>query len=150
MPSSKEIWGPHVWGLFHSMADVSNRTDILFLWREVLNATMRSLPCAACRKHMSEYWQTHIFIPSNWNKMSSDAIRTHIRKSLHQFHNHVNKRLGKPLFILQDISSDQKRDECIATASNYFQQIQNDWKSVPIEWNRSVRLLLNLLASGPL
>ncbi len=150
MPSSKEIWGPYVWGLLHSMADVSNRTDIVFLWMEVIKTTMRSLPCAACRKHMSEYWSSHTFIPPKWNKLSSDAIRIHIRSALHQFHNHVNKSLGKPIVTLSEAPPEPKRNEIISSAIQYYQQIQREWKTVPIEWKQAIHVLLRVLATGPL
>ena len=53
---AKEWWGPRVWLVLHSLAEISSRTDCGPAWRIVLLATADMIPCAVCRAH----FRTHV------------------------------------------------------------------------------------------
>jgi hypothetical protein len=56
MADAKEWWGPRVWLVLHSLAEISGRTDCGPAWRVVLLATADMIPCAVCRSH----FRTHV------------------------------------------------------------------------------------------
>ena len=47
-------WGPRIWRMLHSLAEISDRSDCGPLWRAVVHATAEVLPCALCKKHFQE------------------------------------------------------------------------------------------------
>lgn len=51
MADAKEWWGPRVWLVLHSLAEISSRTDCGPAWRVVLLATADMIPCPVCRSH---------------------------------------------------------------------------------------------------
>ena len=97
--SPRNIWGPLVWNSFHLLCSISDRRDIVFRWRKVLELTTVVMPCAICRTHMTEYLRTHRmfgrpigkYIPTNGLE-----VKNAISNSIHQFHNHVNTSNKKP------------------------------------------------------
>lgn len=52
--SDRRWWGPRIWRLLHSLAEISDRHDCGPLWRIVVHATAEVLPCAVCRKHFQD------------------------------------------------------------------------------------------------
>ncbi len=152
--SSKEVWGPLVWGLLHKMADNSDRRDVLLLWNTILKNTAKVLPCEMCQKHMSDYLMNTQFIPKNWSALTGQQIRQHIRHFLHRFHNSVNNRLKKPNYELPDIPT-VPRSQQIHEISQLFITIKTQWRSrIPDaaaikEWRKSISLLIALISSGP-
>jgi hypothetical protein len=56
MSDAKEWWGPRVWLVLHSLAEISGRTDCGPAWRNVLLTTADMIPCALCRSH----FRTHV------------------------------------------------------------------------------------------
>jgi hypothetical protein len=53
---SKEWWGPRIWLILHSLAEISGRTDCGPAWRLVLLSTADMIPCSLCRTH----FRTHV------------------------------------------------------------------------------------------
>lgn len=53
-PADRRWWGPRIWRLLHSLAEISDRSDCGPLWRIVVHATAEVLPCAVCKKHFQE------------------------------------------------------------------------------------------------
>jgi hypothetical protein len=48
----KAWWGPRIWRILHSLAEVSEgRSDAGIGWRAVVRTTAAILPCAICREH---------------------------------------------------------------------------------------------------
>ena len=52
---NKKWWGPRIWRILHSLAEISDRVDCGPAWRVVLSATAEMLPCATCRAHFHSY-----------------------------------------------------------------------------------------------
>jgi hypothetical protein len=47
----KKWWGPRIWRILHSLAEVSDRIDCGPAWHAALTMTADILPCAKCRLH---------------------------------------------------------------------------------------------------
>ena len=54
-PANKHWWGPRVWRILHSLAEISDRTDCGPAWAVVLRETANMLPCTVCRAHFHEH-----------------------------------------------------------------------------------------------
>lgn len=91
-----EKYGPGIWYILHIQSlKMDNRTKqerFCEFMREILS----ELPCSVCIKHASEYInnnppELHIMISQN------DVIaQLAMFRYVNEFHNTVNKRLGKP------------------------------------------------------
>lgn len=168
MSVSPSIWGPNLWCLLHTLADVSDRRDIFPLWNTFLKATCRMIPCERCQKHMNEYWSTTTFMPRAWAAMSGQQVRETIRQKLWMFHNAVNERLEKPAHpplsnirpvpppMLAGAEMDPAAVEFLAIRSHYLAQVQELAESLHVpnstatkEWRRSLHLLVQILRGGP-
>jgi hypothetical protein len=53
-PGNKKWWGPRIWRILHSLAEISDRIDCGPAWRTALTTTADMLPCAVCRAHFVE------------------------------------------------------------------------------------------------
>ena len=51
--AEKSWWGPRIWRVLHSLAEVSDRAGCGPAWRGVLRATVELLPCELCRRHFA-------------------------------------------------------------------------------------------------
>jgi hypothetical protein len=49
--ADKAWWGPRIWRILHSLAEINDRNDVGPAWRQVLHLTSEILPCAVCREH---------------------------------------------------------------------------------------------------
>lgn len=76
---SRAWWGPRIWRLLHSVAEISDRTDCALLWRAALLATTDVIPCAKCRIHFRSAIQRMRFPPTS-------NIRSSLRHSLWATH----------------------------------------------------------------
>jgi hypothetical protein len=53
--AEKSWWGPRIWRILHSLAEINDRTDVGPAWRQALRLTAEILPCAVCRTHFQEH-----------------------------------------------------------------------------------------------
>lgn len=96
--TSISVWGPIYWNFFHTMA--ANYPHIPSLHDKIAAMQLFSLipqlvPCERCRFDSGEFLRSNI-------KWSDVASRTSLFSFFWRFHNHVNVKLGKPLFSLED------------------------------------------------
>ena len=49
--AEKGWWGPRIWRILHSLAEINDRVDVGPAWRQALNLTADILPCVVCREH---------------------------------------------------------------------------------------------------
>jgi hypothetical protein len=159
---SKLYWGPLVWRLFHTLAEISNRRDVLGIWNMVLAATAECMPCAQCRMHFGSHLRTH---PMTFVKRSilitGPQARDKIRNELWSFHNIVNKRTGKEeksIDILFEQYGAKTRNELLLEAQNLANELKKLWephvhKQIKAkafhDWKRTLQLLITVLRSGP-
>lgn len=54
-PTEKSWWGPRIWRILHSLAEINDRTDVGPAWRQALLLTAEVLPCAVCRAHFRNH-----------------------------------------------------------------------------------------------
>lgn len=87
-------WGPELWNLLHSSAErigtPSSRLqqhEELRLWNGLLSSLQYSLPCPLCKRHYTEFYQSHS-LPS--------ITKEHVRQWLFDLHCQVNTRTNKP------------------------------------------------------
>lgn len=130
-PGSKEYWGPKVWKLLHIYASLSDRNDIVMLWRNAIKITGTILPCVHCRTHFNEYFSTHTILPhARLPKTPGDEVRATIIRDLWVFHNHVNARLKKPKMEYDDLMKQypgRNRAVDLESARTLFDALVTAW-----------------------
>jgi hypothetical protein len=155
--SSKEWWGPRIWRILHSLAEVSDRIDCVFLWKNVLKLTADVLPCEACRLHF------HQRIPLYHASVSltHDQVRDRIRDFLWSAHQNVNGLHAKVGIVQEKLVDEygvhegytrndilQKIislvDEIVSrfTADNVLDRFH---ANIPILWKREIMSLIHVL-----
>lgn len=161
-PGSKYVWGPRVWRLLHLLAEISDRRDVCFLWKNVLRSTASVLPCEKCRRHFNEFLNTHSVLSfSNILHITGNDVRTAIVNTLFDFHNAVNIRLGKPPFTQANYDEIylQHREIKLLEAQKLFNEIKASWTplvhtrvngSAFAQWKHTLSLLFALVSVGPL
>jgi len=158
---SKLYWGPRIWGVFHSLAEISDRRDVLGLWRAVLASTAAAMPCAQCRQHFAQYLYLHS--PTYVKRtvmMTGPQIKAKMRTELWKLHNIVSQTTGKepvPITILDELGT-KTRHELLLEAQKLMNEIIAVWTPlvhsalkapVFLEWKRALNLLITVLRSGP-
>ena len=150
--AAPEVWGPHLWRLFHALADASTRRDVVLLWGQVIRLTCNALPCAKCRDHMQAYWSAFNIVPKGWDRMDAGAIQTHFRQKMADFHNAVNERLGKPVIPL--VLTPLPCHEAMKIVSEEWAYLRGMWDvlapSIPayFEWRSTMTRLIQMAACG--
>jgi hypothetical protein len=103
--SPRNKWGPLLWNSFHLLCTISDRRDIIFRWRKLLEQTSVILPCAICRNHMTEYLRSHRMfgrVLKKWIPKHGNEVKDGISNGIHAFHNHVNSSNGKPVLSFEE------------------------------------------------
>lgn len=148
-------WGPLLWCVLHSLGErAGSPTTKLFLederraWLQFFKETGEIIPCPTCKAHYGEYLKEH----------PVDILRTlphterkdWIRTWLLNFHNSVNVRLNKPVFLLGDLALTYARVNIRTTLQQLNAPIQLAIKLTGTnlmkytEWKRRVTLLLSM------
>jgi hypothetical protein len=158
---SKLYWGPRVWRLFHCLAEISDRRDVLGLWRATFASTAEAMPCAQCRLHFAQ----HIYLHSptyvkRTIMMTGPQVKMKMRDEIWKLHNVVNQTTGKdpvPVTILDEYGT-KTRQELLLEAQNLSHEIIAAWTPLIysavkpaafLEWKRALTLLMTVLRSGP-
>ena len=95
---SKKIWGNSVWYLFHTLAykiKSSDASDLKILFGHI-SSISKNLPCPECSEDSNSFL-------SRVNVNSITSSRENMITFLFEFHNHVNKKIGKPTYLLEDL-----------------------------------------------
>ncbi len=94
------VWGPIVWTILHRAAEsTGSRSDSRKLWVKAISALSNIIPCTECRAHLAEYIAANPFNPPEV------GARIYAREWLWRFHNAVNTRLGKGVFVEANLTS---------------------------------------------
>ena len=160
-PGNKTYWGPRLWRMFHLLAEVSDRNDLYLLWPAWLRQTATIMPCATCRHHLGNYMRTHVIarLPAK-TPATGPLVRQRVRADLFALHNDVNTRLGKPVFIENDLAVYQRqpRATLLAEISMLNTMIREAWAPLHhlrVEagaynmWKRSYSMIFALVSGGP-
>ena len=159
--ATKEYWGPRVWRMLHLLANISDRSDVPSVWRQLLRITAVTLPCEKCRVHFTAYLKTHSIIGStNPTKITGLLVRETIKDNLRIFHNDVNARLGKPQLSRDEynvVYPPRIRHEVLLEVQNLFNELKDIWtplvhRSITqgnfMVWKNTMTLLLALIGGG--
>ena len=137
MSYSKEIWGNTVWFLFHTIAEKikeeklnDSKSDII----NVIKLTCKCLPCPECSQHATELI----------NSVKLEEIRTkeELKLFLFNFHNHINKKLNKPIFNQEELNKYSKANINIIIKN--FNIIFSGNSNIPQLMNSSFQRKTNL------
>lgn len=115
--TTKEIWGPPLWRLLHSLAERLGRQTILLLatdekraWTNLLKVIGQVMPCLACRNHYREWIARNPLEKF----LRSNAIQEDARRWVWALHNEVNlaKGIASPPFeTLHDLYGSRTSQE---------------------------------------
>tara|TARA_Y100001970_G_C14233173_1_gene860030 strand:+ start:1615 stop:2067 length:453 start_codon:yes stop_codon:yes gene_type:complete len=94
-----KIWGPSTWIFFHTIAQkikpqyfIEKKIELLNLIKSITS----NLPCPDCKEHATEIMKS---LKPNSIQTKEDFI-----EMLFYFHNHVNEKLGKKKFNINNLS----------------------------------------------
>tara|TARA_Y100000591_G_scaffold271775_1_gene247046 strand:- start:6915 stop:7568 length:654 start_codon:yes stop_codon:yes gene_type:complete len=96
--NNKKYWGTPTWYMFHSIASKIDeqyyKINYIKVWNFIKD-TCATLPCPYCRQHAIRYV----------NKITTNEINTKekLKHVLFNFHNNVNKRNHRSLFLVKDL-----------------------------------------------
>ena len=101
--SSKKYWGEPTWYLFHSIAARINSDFYCENYKEIwefIKLCCSMLPCPYCRNHAVFY--------TNQIKLNDVNKKEKLIQVLFNFHNSVNSRIGKKLYLEKDLEKYNK------------------------------------------
>lgn len=110
----KEVWGPSIWYLFHTIAEkipeeeFLNEKNNLFLMVEIVS---KYLPCPLCCDHSRKY-----LIKINKKYINT---KNQFKIFLLNFHNNVNITLKKPVFTEEELNNKYKTANLIKIINNF-------------------------------
>lgn len=146
------VWGPKVWAILHRLSFYSNRKDICAAWKQFLKVLSNTIPCALCRKHMKEYLIRYPLVFNDMN--NNNIIRNNLVVWLYDFHNHVNKSLGKEIFPFEllEIQYGQGMYEvAVKDAKQIMSDLEHIWSRVNMrDLKIAFGFLCGLINGGPL
>ena len=104
----KREWGPRAWHWLHNMAitysDNPSLADKQMAYRRI-HKFIEGLPCEECRRHSIQYISA---VPPDYTDSHTLQIW------VWTFHNSVNKRLGHPIFTLEEYKHMYLSERCWA------------------------------------
>ena len=96
---SKKEWGNATWYLFHTLAEKIDEKYYLKnnkTFFEIINLICKHLPCPTCAED-----STDILKNVNLNAINT---KENLKQFFFEFHNKVNKKLGKQIFEVEILS----------------------------------------------
>lgn len=97
-PSPSE-WGPHLWRMLHWLAEHvgTQKSPILIndeatSWKKLLKLLQVVIPCALCKGHYTEYYNTHFDAAALETQPNGPERRDLLRRWLWELHEDVNNR----------------------------------------------------------
>lgn len=114
-----ESWGPPIWLFIHALASKIKDEMFVYIGPQLFNMIKRLvafLPCPDCSQHAVKFLSG---INTNNIKKKDDLIRV-----LYLFHNSVNVRKNKPLYIFSDLNKYENVN--LQSAYNNFRKVYNN------------------------
>ena len=141
---SKKIWGNSVWYLFHTLAykiKSLDSSDIKLLFGHI-SSISKNLPCPECSVDAS------LFL-SRVNVNIVTYSRENLINFLFEFHNYVNKKINKPIFLLEDLKkySTANTMNIITHFNNVMNENSNNSRLMMDSFNRqnSVKMFMQYI-----
>lgn len=98
-----QLWGNTIWYLFHGLLYKLDENKFLD-WRDdffyILKTICSNLPCPTCKEDAN-----NIIKKTNFNTIKNKEDLT---KYIFDFHNHVNKKLKKPIYEYKNLDIYEK------------------------------------------
>lgn len=155
---TKEWWGPRIWKILHSLAEVSDRSDCMFRWKHVLRLTAEVMPCEACRIH----FQQRIPLYHASATLPRETVRERIREFLWSAHQDVNGAHAKTGLQLADVAptygvrEGATREQILQMVVSLVEEVVARFTAdhvldrfhanIPIQWKRDIMLLIHGLS----
>ena len=158
--ASRAYWGPRLWTIFHSLAEISDRRDMAMLWNNLMRLTAVSMPCETCRLHLAAYMRAHAFVRfPKIHLVTGEMVKARAVAELFVLHNAVNTRLEKPIFTSTDMAIYRKpRNELLLDINRVYEEIKVAWTPLvhsrinPAaynDWKKHLNMMIALAAGGP-
>ena len=151
--ADKHWWGPRIWRILHSLAEVSDREGCGPAWRCLLKATVEVLPCEVCRRHFAASAAT-ISLPV------LGECRTRIRHGLWVAHAAVSTASFAEEQLTEEYGSQGNRDAVLDDVVKILNEVSRAFRTEAVlgrfragalpDWERAVRALVVLLRIPPM
>jgi len=126
-------WGPIVWIFLHTITTKIKDGKFHLVKKnvfEIISQTCYNLPCPRCRQHATNFLSQ--------NKISRCNTKESLISYIFNFHNIVNKRLGKKMYEFKDLEKYKrcrfneliKRFESVLKKQYYFTKSMDGWKRI--------------------
>lgn len=109
-----EVWGPPIWTLFHTLAEKINESHYSTIGLELYGYIKKIcgyLPCPECSQHATRFLASI--------KLENVNTKDGLRKILYIFHNVVNVRKKKSLFLFEKLN-DYKNKNIIQVFNRFI------------------------------
>lgn len=94
------VWGPPLWKTMHIAAQCTGVKSRQTLWVKLFKELRTGLPCPDCSAHYNAWLNTH---PVRLSLVPNGGVD--MGKWLLSLHNDINRRNGKPLWTLMQVST---------------------------------------------
>jgi hypothetical protein len=149
-----KVWGGKIWFILHRLSLFSDRTDIIGAWKRMLKELYEIMPCALCKEHMGKYCMTHPISGITVLGSKGSDVKKVITNWVYQFHNTVNNIRNVKKFEKENLKvfyGYGTRSELVQDINRTVIELEKLWPHVPMRsWKESLRILTNLVGSGPL
>jgi len=159
--SQRAYWGPRLWILFHHLAEISDRRDMVMLWNNLMRLTATVMPCGQCRTHLGAYLRLHVFVRfPRIHLVTGEMVKARATAELHAFHNEVNARLKKPIFSVEEmaVAFTKPRAESLREIHRVYDEVKVAWTPLVHDrisggafndWKKHVNMMIALASGGP-
>jgi hypothetical protein len=114
-----EKWGPHTWATIHSFALRSDTLETIDSFLLFLTTLGTLIPCSVCRNDFADYLRSNRPISGSAFKWTID------------FHNHVNRKIGKPIVNYEQALKLWTSNSCQYTCTKKTKSKKFDKKFAP-------------------
>lgn len=92
-----KYWGPATWTFFHVLVEKLANDNLVKPIIQLIKQICSCLPCPICRTHST-------FILHNYSMYHTINTKEDLKRFIWEFHNQVNKKLGKPQYNFIDLT----------------------------------------------
>ena len=93
-PIDPALWGPQLWFILHTLAELSATTSTFARWTRLLELLKSGLRCPECQGHFNAWVDAHPFPAAGTRDQRVAAARQWVLA----LHNTVNERRGVPVW----------------------------------------------------
>jgi len=94
-PIDPVLWGPQLWFILHTLAELSFASTTATRWPRLLEILKSGLRCPECQGHFNAWVESHPY-PTGTERLGRDQRVLVARRWVLDLHNDVNTRRGVP------------------------------------------------------